>query len=72
MGPDLTNVISAKGDAYARAFISSGTVRMPDFDLSDAEVDSLVDFLEFVDGSGRYPAEHPEIYWSGAYVEAES
>ncbi len=72
MGPDLTNVISRKGDAYARAFISSGSLRMPNFDLNEAEVGSLVDFLEFVDGSGQYPAESHEIYWSGAYVESDS
>ncbi|MFV2090673.1 MAG: c-type cytochrome, partial [Pseudomonadales bacterium] len=72
MGPDLTNVISRKGDAYASAFISSGTQRMPDFNLNEAEVGSLIDFLEFVDGSGQYPAENHEIYWSGAYVESDS
>ena len=70
MGPDLTNVISNSGAAYARAFISAGSVRMPDFDLNEAEIESLVEFLEFVDGSGRYPAEHYEIYWNGAYVES--
>ena len=72
MGPDLTNVISEKGDAYARAYISTGTLRMPDFGLSEAEVESLVDFLDFVDGSGQYPAQRHEIYWNGAYVESDS
>ena len=71
MGPDLTNVASEKGIAYARAYISAGSRRMPDFDLSEAEIESLVDFLVFVDGSGRYPAEHHEIYWNGAYVESD-
>ena len=71
MGPDLTNVISMKGPEYARAFIASGSVRMPDFDLSEAEVESLLEFLNFVDGSGQYPAEYHEIYWSGAYVESD-
>jgi nitric oxide reductase subunit C len=72
MGPDLTNVISRNGPAYARAFLSAGSTRMPDFDLSDTEIEALVEFLEFVDGSGRYPAEHHEIYWNGAYVESDS
>ena len=72
MGPDLTNVISNRGPAYARVFVSAGSRRMPDFDLSDAEVESLIEFLEFVDGSGRYPAQRYEILWTGAYVEADS
>jgi nitric oxide reductase subunit C len=72
MGPDLTNVASEKGTAYARAYLASGSLRMPDFNLSEAEIESLVDFLVFVDGSGQYPAEHHEIYWNGAYVESGS
>ena len=72
LGPDLTNVTSRKGTAYARAYISSGSLRMPDFNLSEAEIESLVDFLIFVDGSGHYPAEHHEIYWNGAYTESDS
>ncbi len=67
MGPDLTNVISApdKGPDYARAFIESGTAKMPDFGLSEAQVDDLVRFLEFVDASGRYRPENAEIRWNG-------
>lgn len=72
MGPDLTNVVSAKGNDYARIFISFGSRRMPDFDLNEAEIESLIDYLEFVDGSGRYPTEHHEIYWNGAYVESDA
>lgn len=67
MGPDLTNVVSApdKGTAYARAFLESGTSRMPDFRLSESQIDDLVHFLAFVDGTGRYPPEQPEISWYG-------
>ena len=67
MGPDLTNVISApdKGPDYARAFIESGSAKMPDFGLSGAQVDDLVRFLEFVDASGRYRPEDAEISWNG-------
>ena len=67
MGPDLTNVVSAadKGVDYARAFIENGTSKMPDYNLSEAQVDALVQFLEFVDSSGTYPPKHPEIRWYG-------
>ncbi len=67
MGPDLTNVVSApdKGVDYARAFIENGTSKMPDYNLSEGQVDALVQFLEFVDSSGTYPPKHPEISWYG-------
>jgi len=67
MGPDLTNVVSApdKGIDYARAFIENGTSKMPDYGLSEAQVDALVQFLKFVDSTGTYPPKHPEIRWYG-------
>ncbi len=70
MGPDLTNVVSApdKGVDYARAFIENGTSKMPDYNLSEAQVDALVQFLEFVDSTGTYPPKHPEISWYGTVV----
>lgn len=69
MGPDLTNVVSNRGSAYARAFLMSGTQRMPNFNLDDAELDALVAFLEFVDTTGRYPANEYRINWNGTVVE---
>ncbi len=67
MGPDLTNVVSTadKGVDYARAFIENGTSKMPDYNLSEAQVNALVQFLIFVDSSGTYPPKHPEISWNG-------
>ena len=67
MGPDLTNVVSAanKGIDYARVIIENGTSKMPDYDLSEVEVDALVQFLIFVDSTGIYPAKQPEISWYG-------
>ena len=41
MGPDLTNVISNRGAAYARAFMAAGTQAMPNFNLRDEELDAL-------------------------------
>jgi hypothetical protein len=51
LGPELTTVMSdpARGEAYARAILTSGTQRMPDFKLSQGETDQLLAFLKYVD-----------------------
>ncbi len=71
MGPDLTNVISSRGPAYARAFLVSGTQRMPNFNLDESELDALVAYLEFVDTTGRYPADDYQINWYGTVVQRD-
>ena len=65
MGPDLTNVISNYSAAYARAFLVTGTPRMPNFNLSEEEIDALVAYLDFVDSTGTYPPENFEVTWFG-------
>ncbi len=72
MGPDLTNVISAvgKGPLYAKVFIQNGTGRMPNFHLTGAEVDQVVAFLEYVDASGRYPAQDYKVTWFGTVEDS--
>ncbi len=69
MGPDLTNVVSNKGSAYARAFLMSGTLRMPNFNLDETELDAMLAFLEFVDTTGRYPADEYQVNWYGTVVQ---
>lgn len=73
MGPDLTNVISARGKGrnYAASFIKNGTVKMPNFHLTDVEVDALLSYLEHVDSSGQYPLHNPSLTWYGT-VDSES
>jgi nitric oxide reductase subunit C len=68
MGPDLTNVVSSKGAAYSRAFLISGTERMPDFGFNEKEMDDLVAFLEFVDTMGTYEAPSYELSWYGTVL----
>lgn len=70
MGPDLTNVMSKRGAAYARAFITAGTASMPNLGLSEQEVDAVVAYLAFVDKTGTYPPENYVVRWYGA-VEQE-
>lgn len=70
MGPDLTNVISNRGEAVARAFIASGTAKMPNLGLSAEEVDAVVAYLAFVDQTGTYPPQEFDVRWYGT-VEQE-
>ena len=55
LGPDVTNVLSAKGKGreYAYAIMKTGTLVMPDFKLKDQELEALLAFLEHTDKSGR-------------------
>jgi len=69
MGPDLTNVISTKGPAYARAFLTAGTQRMPNFNLDESELDAMIAYLEFVDESGKFPLVDYRIDWFGTVVQ---
>jgi len=71
MGPDLTNVTSKYSPAYARAFIVTGTPRMPNFNLTEGEVDALVAYLEFVDSTGTYPPQDYEVTWYGTVAQAD-
>lgn len=71
MGPDLTNVISNRGEAYARAFIAAGTATMPNLGLADDEIDAVVAYLAFVDKTGTYPAENYEVQWYGFVAQED-
>ena len=69
MGPDLTNVISNQGAAYARAFLMAGTQRMPNFNLDESELDAMIAYLEFVDGSGKFPLVDYRVDWYGTVAQ---
>ncbi len=71
MGPDLTNVISKYSPAYARAFMATGTTRMPNFNLTDDELDALVAYLSFVDSTGTYPPQNYQVTWYGTVVQED-
>lgn len=71
MGPDLTNVISNRGEAYSRAFITTGTAAMPNFGLSKPQIDGLLAYLAFVDKTGTYPAENYDVRWYGAVAQED-
>jgi nitric oxide reductase subunit C len=69
MGPDLTNITSnpVKGPIYSRAFIQSGTAKMPNFKLTNAEVTAVVQFLAWVDKSGQSSIPAGKVEWNGNY-----
>lgn len=66
MGPDLTNVISNRGEVYASVFIANGTTRMPKLGLNEQETADVVAYLGFVDKTGTYPPKNYEVTWYGA------
>jgi len=65
MGPDLTNTAGTKGTLYMKAFISKGSGKMPDFHLSDSEINKLVAFLVWVDKSGKSSVPAAAVHWTG-------
>ena len=69
MGPDLTNVISQKGSSYARAFLMSGTTRMPNYEFDEQELDDLISFLSFVDTIGSYASPGHKGRWNGTVAQ---
>ncbi len=60
LGPDVTNVMSAKGkgELYVRAILQHGTATMPDFKLKPDEIQALVVFLKDADKSGKADRSH--------------
>jgi nitric oxide reductase subunit C len=66
MGPDLTNVMSArgKGGYYVTTMLKYGTARMPDFHLTENEIARITAYLKCVDESGKFPIKNPRVtYW---------
>lgn len=71
MGPDLTNVISNRGEAYSRAFITAGTASMPNLGLAADEIDAVLAYLTVVDKTGTYPAENYQVRWYGTVAQED-
>lgn len=73
MGPDLTNTISApgKGHIYVKALLKGGTQRMPNFQLSDPEIEELTAYLDYVDKTGISPVKYFRFNYDGT-IEQEA
>lgn len=65
LGPDLTNTYSRKGPAYIKAFLAGGTVTMPNFRLSEEEMEALVAYLQNIDASGTADPRSFTIHTNG-------
>jgi nitric oxide reductase subunit C len=72
LGPDLTNIYSAKGKgtAYINAFLNSGVKTMPKFNFSEDEKSALIAFLKAVDKTGYFPNHNATIHPNG-WVEIQ-
>lgn len=53
LGPDLTNVHSKQSEAYIESFLKAGTQVMPNFNLSQEEIDAFKAFFAAIDQSGK-------------------
>lgn len=67
LGPDLTNSVTAKGKPYLKTFIQYGTARMPNLKLNEIQVDEVIEFLSWVDSSGRSIVSKDAVQSSGNY-----
>jgi len=65
LGPDLTNVYSKRGANYISSFLKSGTAIMPNFHLSDSEIESLTAYLQNIDSSGKADPRTFKIHFDG-------
>ena len=52
LGPDLTNVYSNKSEGYINAFIKNGTSIMPRFNLSETDINCIIQYLKTVTETG--------------------
>lgn len=69
LGPDITNVMSTKGEPYVKVILKYGTNLMPDFDLSDNEISDLVHFFSYLDKTGKFPDTIKQATWYGTIKE---
>ena len=53
LGPDLTNEYSLKGPDYIHIFLQTGNNTMPNYHLSESEIQDLIAYLKSVDRSGK-------------------
>jgi nitric oxide reductase subunit C len=68
LGPDLTNVAAKRDSKYLHTYIKYGTGRMPNFGLSDREVDDVAAWLQWVDKTGQSKVPKGAVHWTGTYV----
>ena len=53
LGPDLTNEYSLRGPVFIRTMLQNGTAVMPQFNMTEEEIDDISSYLKDVDASGK-------------------
>ncbi len=53
LGPDLTNEYSLRGPTLIHIFLQTGNTTMPNYHLSESEIQELTDYLKCVDQTGK-------------------
>lgn len=53
LGPDLTNEYSFRDTNFIKAFLKNGTDIMPNFNLTDEEINALLAYLNTIDRTGK-------------------
>jgi len=71
MGPDLTNVMTEKGEPYVRSFVENGTQRMPKFEMSTQELDDLVSYFDYLGKTSEYQNSNYSFTWYGTVNQQE-
>jgi nitric oxide reductase subunit C len=53
LGPDLTNEYSLRGSTFIHIFLQTGNTTMPNYHLSETEIQELTDYLKSIDLTGK-------------------
>jgi len=54
-GPDLTNALPRLPEVYIRNVVTNGYHGMPAFEVTERELQGLIDYLSFIGETGVYP-----------------
>ena len=54
-GPDLTNAFPRLPEIYVRNVVANGYHGMPAFEVTERELQGLIDYLSFIGETGVYP-----------------
>lgn len=65
LGPDLTNTHRRRTPEQTRAFLKHGTEIMPDFSLTEDEIQAVQAFLQTMDASGTADPNRFNPTWYG-------
>lgn len=71
LGPDLTNVYSKRQEVYIQSFLKTGTKVMPNFHLSDSEIDALMAFFKYMNQTGSAAPDSYKLHYDGTISQPQ-